>query len=107
MHNYKYWFDNLTLLRKTARENNVRAKEIQKLKYDRHTKPHKLEMGDKVLMKVHGIKEHDDIKLRQRFKGVYTIVPFLSPTNVILCDGYGKQLPRSVYIHILIKYKDI
>ena len=55
-HAYKYWFDNLTLLRKLARENNVRAKAIQKLKYDRHTKPHKLKVGDRVFMKVHGLK---------------------------------------------------
>ena len=67
-HAYKYWFDNLTLLRKVARENNVRAKYIQKLKYDKHTKPHKLEVGNKVFMKVHGMNEHDDRKLRQQFK---------------------------------------
>ena len=65
---YKYWFDNLTLLRKLARENNVRAKEIQKLKYDSHTKPPKFKVGDKVFIKVHGINEHDDRKLRQQFK---------------------------------------
>ena len=105
-HAYQYWIGNLTLLRKLARENNVRAKEIQKLRYDRHTKPHKLKVGDKVLIKVHGIREHEDIKLRQQFKGVYTIVSFLSPTNVILCDGNGTQLSRSVYINNIIKYKD-
>ena len=89
------------MLRKLTRENNVRAKEIQKLKYDKHTKPHKLEVADKVFMKVHGMREHDDRLLRQQFKGVYTIVSFRSPTNVILCDGNGKQLPRSVYINNL------
>ena len=63
-------------------------------------------MGDKVFIKVHGIREHEDIKLRQQFKGVYTIVSFLSPTNVILCDGNGTQLSRSVYINNIKKYKD-
>ena len=63
-------------------------------------------MGDKVFIKVHGIREHEDIKLRQQFKGVYTIVSFLSPTNVILCDRTGRQLTRSVYINNIKKYKD-
>ena len=105
-HAYKYWFDNLKLLRKLARENNVRAKEIQKLRYDRHTKTHKLKVGDKVFIKVHRMSEHEDMKLRQQFKGIYTIVSFLSPTNVILCDGSGTQLSRSVYINNIKKYKD-
>ena len=61
LNNY-YWFDNLKLLRKLARENNVRAKEIQELRYDRHTKPHKLKVGDKVFIKVHGMREHEHIK---------------------------------------------
>ena len=94
------------MLRKLARENNVRAKEIQKLRYDRHTKPHKLKVGDKVFIKVHRMNEHEDMKLRQQFKGIYTIVSFLSPTNVILCDGNGTQLSRSVYINNIKKYKD-
>ena len=38
-------------------------------------------------------------------KGVYTIVSFLSPTNVILYDRNGKQLPRSLYINNIKKYK--
>ena len=78
-HAYQYWIGNLTLLRKLARENNVRAKEIQKLRYDRHTKPHKLKVGDKVLIKVHGIREHEDINYDNSSRGYIQL--FLSFTN--------------------------
>ena len=103
---YKYWFDNLTLIRRLARENNIRAKQNQKIQYDKHTRPHGLKVGDKVFVKVQGLRENEDIKLRQQFKGVYKIDYFLSPTNVMLCDVTGKQMSRSVYINNLKKYKD-
>ena len=38
-HAYKYWFDNLTSLRKLARENMICSKQKQKIQYDRHTSP--------------------------------------------------------------------
>ena len=46
-HAYKYWFDNLTLLRKLARENMICSKQKQNIQYDRHTRPHKFRVGDK------------------------------------------------------------
>ena len=39
-HAYKYWFDNMTLLRKLAREHMICSKQKQKIQYDRHTRPH-------------------------------------------------------------------
>ena len=54
-HAYQYWFDNLTLLRKLARENMMCAKQKQKIQYDRHTRPHNL-VGVKVLIKIHRLK---------------------------------------------------
>ena len=105
-HAYRCWIGNLDLLRRLAGENNVRAKEIQRLRYDRHTKPHELKVGDRVFIGVHRVNGHEDMKLRQQFRGIYTIVSFLSPTNVILCDGNGAQLSRSVYINNIKKYKD-
>ena len=59
-----------------------------------------------MFVKVQGLRENEDIQLRQQFKRIYTIVSFLSPTNVTLCDGNSKQLPWSVYINNTIKYKD-
>ena len=103
---YKYWFDNLTLIRRLARDNNIRAKLSQKLQYDKHTIPHGIKVGDKVFVKVQGLRENEYIKLCQQFKGVYKIDYFLSPTNVMLSDEYGKQLSRSVYINNLKKYND-
>ena len=103
---YKYWFDNLTLIRRLARENNIRAKLRQKLQYDKQTRPHGLKVGDKVFIKVQGLRENEDIQLRQQFKGVYKIDYFLSPTNVMLSDEHGKQLSRSIYINNLKKYND-
>ena len=93
---YKYWVDNLTLIRRLTRENNIRAKQNQKIQYDKHTRPHGLKVGDKVFVKVQGLRENEDIKLRQQFKGVYKIDYFLSPTNVMLSDVTGKQMSRSV-----------
>ena len=51
-HAYKYWFDNLTLLRKLARENMICSKQ-KKIQYDRHTRPHNFRVGDKVFIKIH------------------------------------------------------
>ena len=105
-HAYKYWFDNLTLLRKLARENMICSKLKQKIQYDRHTRPHNFRVGDKVFIKIHQLKENEDSKLRQQYRGIYTINSFLSQTNVILTDENGRQLSRSVYINNLKKYSD-
>ena len=105
-HAYKYWFDNLTLLRKLTRENMICAKQKQKIQYDRHTRPHNFRVGDKVFIKIHQLKENGDGKLRQQYRGIYTINSFLSPSNVILTDDIGRQLYQSVYINNLKKYSD-
>ena len=54
-------------------------------------------MGDKVFIKIHRLKENEDSKLRQQYRGIYTINFFLSPSNVILTDDNGRQLSRRVY----------
>ena len=105
-HAYKYWFDNLTLLRKLARENLICAKQTQKIQYDRRTRPHNFRVGDKVFIKIYRLKENGDGILRQQYRGIYTINYFLSPSNVILIDDNGRQLSRSVYINIMKKYSD-
>ena len=105
-HVYTYWFDNLTLLRKLARENMICAKQKQKIQYDRHMRPHNFRVGDKVFIKIHRLKENEDGKLRPQHKGVYTINSFLNPSNIILTDDNGRQLSRSVYINNLKKYSD-
>ena len=56
-------------------------------------------------VKIHSRDENEDTKLRQQYKGIYTISKFISSTNVILVDEKGKALPRSVYINNLKKYK--
>ena len=71
-HAYTYWFDNLTLLRKLARENMICSKQKQKIQYDRHIRPHNFRVGDKVFIKIHRLKENEDRKLRQQYRGIYT-----------------------------------
>ena len=105
-HAYKYWFDNMTLLRKLARENMICSKQKQKIQYDRHTRPHNFIVGDKVFIKIHRLMENEDGKLRPQYRGIFTIKSFLSPSNVILTDDNGRQLSRSVYINNLKKYSD-
>ena len=105
-HAYKYWFDNLTLLRKLARENMICSKPKQKIQYDRHTRPQNSIVGDKVFIKIHRLKDNDYDKLRPQYRGIYTIKSFLSPSNVILTDDNGRQLSRSVHINNLKKYSD-
>ena len=63
-HAYKYCFDNLTLLRKLARESIICSNQKQKIQYDRHTRPHNFTVGDKVFIKIHRLKENEDGKLR-------------------------------------------
>ena len=82
------------------------SKKKQKIQYDRHTRPHNFRVGDKVFIKINRIKENEDSKLRQQYRGIYTINSFLSPTNVILTDENGRQLSRSVYINNLKRYSD-
>ena len=82
------------------------AKQKQNIQYDRHTRPHNFRVGDKVFIKIHRLKENEDSKLRQQYRGIYAINYFLSPSNVILTDDNGLQLSRSVYINILKKYSD-
>ena len=53
---------------------------------------------------MHRLKENEDSKLRQQYRGIYTINSFLCPTNIILTDENGKQVSRSVYINNLKKY---
>ena len=96
----------MTLLRKLARENMICSKQKQKIKYDRHTRPHNFRVGDKVFIKIHRLKENEDSKLRQQYRGIYTINSFLSSSKVILTDENGRQLSRSVYINNLKKYSD-
>ena len=67
-HAYKYWFDNLTLLRKLARENMICSKQKQKIQYDRHTRPHNFIVGDKVFIKIHRLKDNEDEKLRPQYR---------------------------------------
>ena len=104
-HAYKYWFDNMTLLRKLARENMICSKQKQKIQYDRHTRPHNFIVGDKVFIKIHRLMDNEDGKLRPQYRGIYKIKSFLSPSNAILTDDNGRQLSRSVYINNL-KYSD-
>ena len=66
---YKYCIDNLTVLRKLARENMICAKQKQKIQYDRHTRPHNFRVEDKVFIKIHRLKENEDSKLRQQYRG--------------------------------------
>ena len=80
----------MTLLRKLARENMFCAKPKQKIQYDPHTHPHNYRGEDKVFIKIHRLKENGDSKLRQQYRGIYTINSFLSPTNVILTDDNGR-----------------
>ena len=61
-HAYKYWFDNMTLLCKLARENMICSKQEQKIKYDRHTRPHNFRVEDKVFIKIQRLKENEDSK---------------------------------------------
>ena len=61
-HTYTYCFDNLDFIT-SARENMMCAKQKQKIKYDRHTRPHNFRMGDKVFIKIHRLKENGDSKL--------------------------------------------
>ena len=68
-HAYKYWFDNLTLLRKLARENMICSKQKQKIQYDRHTRPHNFIVGDKMFIKIHRLKDNQDEKLRPQYRG--------------------------------------
>ena len=56
----KFFLDNLTLLRKLERENMICSKQKQKIQYDRHTRPHNFRVGDKVLIKIHRLKENED-----------------------------------------------
>ena len=88
---YKYWSDNLTLLRKLAQENMICSKQKQKIQYDHNTRPHNIIVGDKVFIKIQCLKENEDSKLRQQYKGVYTILSFLPPTNVVLTDEAGNS----------------
>ena len=103
---HNYWIDNLTLLRKLARENMICSKQKQKIQYDRHTRPHNFIVGDKVFIKIHRLLENEDGKLRPQYRGIFTIKYFLSPSNVILTDDNGRQLSRSVYINNLKKCSD-
>ena len=103
---HKYWSSNLTMLRKLAIDNIAMAQAIQKKNYDAHARPHNFSLADKVYVKLHRTEEHDDAKLRQQYKGIFKITKFISPTNVILEDENGKQLPRSVHINFLKKYRD-
>ena len=48
---HNHWIENLTLLRKLARENMICSKQKQKIQYDRHTRPHNFIVGDKVFIK--------------------------------------------------------
>ena len=43
---YNHWIENLSLLRKLARENMICSKQKQKIQYDRHTRPHNFIVGD-------------------------------------------------------------
>ena len=103
---HNHWIDNLTLLRKLARENMICSKQKQKIQYDRHTRPHNFIVGDKVFIKIHRLLENEDGKLRPQYRGIFTITYFLSPSNVILTDDNGRQLSRSVYINNLKKCTD-
>ena len=84
---HNHWIDNLTLLRKLARENMICSKQKQKIQYDRHTRPHNFIVGDKVFIKIHRLLENEDGKLRPQYRGIFTIKSFLSPSNVILTDN--------------------
>ena len=59
---YQSWFDNLTVLRKLARDNMICSNQKHKIQYDRHTRPHNFTVGDKVLIKIHRLKENEDSK---------------------------------------------
>ena len=74
------------------------SEQKQKIQYDRHTHPHNFVVEDKLFFKIHRLKENEDGKLRQQYRGIYTLNYFLSPTNVILTDENGRELFRSVYI---------
>ena len=103
---YKYWYENLQMARDLAVENMKIAKDNQKRNYDRHARKHNFSVGDKVFIKLNYTGEHDDVKLRQQYKGVYEIVKFISSTNVTLCDEHGKKLPRNLHINFLKKFRD-
>ena len=49
---------------------------------ERTNRPHNFRVGDKVFIKINRLKENGDGKLRQQYRGIYTINSFLSPSNV-------------------------
>ncbi|MGL1886778.1 MAG: reverse transcriptase domain-containing protein [Reichenbachiella sp.] len=103
---YKFWLDKLSTVRSFAKENIAIAKKIQKRNYDaRGTKRNPFSIGDHVYIKVEHWPEQADSKLKNYYKGRYTIVGFQSDTNAILADEKGKHLPRSFYINKLKKCK--
>ena len=103
---HNHWIENLTLLRKLARENMICSKQKQKIQYDRHTRPHNFIVGDKVFIKIHRLLDNEDGKLRSQYRGIFTIKSFMSPSNVILTDDNGRQLSRSVHMNNLKKCSD-
>ena len=66
----------MTVLPKLARDNMICSKQKQKIQYDRHTRPHNFTVGDKVFINILRLKENEDSKLRQQYRGIYTINSF-------------------------------
>ena len=103
---YKYWSDNLQHIRNIAAQNINEAKKKQKHFYDRTARPNPFKIGDKVFMKVEKWDQNSDTKLKDYYKGKFTIVGFHGDTNAILVDEKGKRMQRSVYINKLKKCVD-
>ena len=103
---YKYWSDNLQHIRNIAAQNINDAKKKQKHFYDRTARPNPFKIGDKVFMKVEKWDQNSDTKLKNYYKGKFTIVGFHGDTNAILVDEKGKRMQRSVYINKLKKCVD-
>ena len=61
-HAYKYWFDNVTLLRKLARENMICSKQKQRFNTIVIRVHIIFRVGDKVFIKIHQLNENEDSK---------------------------------------------
>ena len=94
---HNYWKKSLERIRDYTLENKIIAKIAQKRNYNRRARPNSFKVRQKAYIKLLHFGDTNDYKLRQQYRGVYTIHCFQSPINIIL--EKGKQLQWSVYIH--------
>ena len=97
----------IQIAQEIARDNNKQNQIKMKEYYDKKTKPHVFEIGDKVLLRDTMKKKGKNPKFLPKYKGPYTLVKQITPVTFELGGTHSKMENTTSHVNRMKKYVGI